>query len=345
MATSGESEIWAVGAVGADGEDDISLEVIHEARALADRLGGVTAACLLGGDGQQLSPVLGQHGVDRVYVWDAPAPSRPGPDWVRALASLAQERRPAIVLMPATGSFRVLAARLSAALGTGLASECTSVDIDGQGLLVGRRPVYGGYASARVICPTARPQIATLQPGYARPRTPATRAAEVVSLGQAPPATRTTRLESVRRDPPMAMDLGDADVVVAGGRGVGRQEGFRLLEELARRLGGTVAASRPAVDAGWVPFDRQVGLSGRTIAPRLYIACGISGSSHHLVGMKSSGSVIAINTDRRAPIMGIADLALCGDLSEVVSALLERLPAERVTSEGPADILERLGGI
>jgi len=345
MATSGESEIWAVGAVGADGKDDISLEVVHEARALADRLGGVAAACLLGGDGQQLGPVLGQHGVDRVYVWDAPAPSRPGPDWVRALTSLAQERRPAIVLLPAAGSLRVLAARLSASLGTGLASECTSVDIDGQGLLVGRRPVYGGYASARVICPTARPQIATLQPGYARPRLPTAGVAEVVELGPPPPAGTATSVERVHRDPPMAMDLGDADVIVAGGRGVGGREGFRLLEELARRLGGAVAASRPAVDAGWVPFDRQVGLSGRAIAPKLYIACGISGSSHHLVGMKSSGSVIAINADRRAPIMGIADLPLCGDLSEVVSALLERLPAEPMNSGGPADILKRLGGI
>jgi electron transfer flavoprotein alpha subunit len=345
MTTSAENEVWAVGAAGADGEDDISLEVVHEARALADRLGGVAAACLLGGDGQQLGPVLGQHGVDRVYVWDAPASSRPGPDWVRALASLAQERRPAIVLLPAAGSLRVLAARLSASLGTGLVSECTSVDIDGQGLLAGRRPMYGGYVSARVICPTARPQIATLQPGYARPRTPIARTAEVVSLGQAPPAAITKRLDSVRRDPPMAMDLGDADIVVAGGRGVGRQEGFRLLEELARRLGGAVAASRPAVDAGWVPFDRQVGLSGCTIAPKLYVACGVSGSPHHLAGMKNSGSLIAINTDRRAPIMGIADLALCGDLSEVVSALLERLPAEGAAGEGPADILERLGGV
>lgn len=345
MATPEESEVWAISAAAANGQDDTLLEAVHEARALADRLGDVAATCVLGGNGQRPGSSWGEHGMDRVYVWDAPAPPSSAPDWVRVLAGLAQERRPAIVLLPAIGAFRVLAARLSAALGTGLASECTSVDIDGQGLLVGRRPVYGGYASVRVICPSARPQIATLQPGYARPRLPTTRTAEVVELGSPPPARTMTSVERVYRDPPMAMDLGDADVVVAGGRGVGGREGFRLLEELARRLGGAVAASRQAVDNGWVPFHRQVGLSGRTIAPKLYVACGISGSPHHLVGMKSSGSVIAINTDRRAPIMGIADLALCGDLSEVVSALTDRLPAEGVSSEGPADILERLRGI
>jgi electron transfer flavoprotein alpha subunit len=217
----------------------------------------------------------------------------------------------------------ILAARLGARLGVGVASECTKLDIDGDGHLLVNRPAYGGRLSARVTC-LSFPQVATFQASYGKraavPSQPEVRWLTASMIGQC----RST-IAGRFRDPPQEMDLMSADVIVAGGRGVGGPEGFALLERLAERLGGALAASRAAVDSGWVPAHRQVGLSGKTVVPRLYIACGISGATHHVVGMKDAKSVIAINNDRSAPIFKIADVAILGDVHEVVPRLLEKL--------------------
>jgi electron transfer flavoprotein alpha subunit len=218
---------------------------------------------------------------------------------------------------------RVLAARLAVRLGAGLASECTKLDIDGDGNLLVSRPVYQGRLSARVSCRSI-PQIATFQPGYGR-RSATPCEPEVLPLPAPTIAVPRSTVEKEVRDPPCDMDLMSADVIVAGGRGVGGPDGFALLERLAQRLGGALAASRAAVDAGWVRADRQVGLSGKTVAPRLYVACGISGATHHVVGMKDAKSVIAINSDKSAPIFKIADVAILGDIHEVIPRVLEKL--------------------
>jgi electron transfer flavoprotein alpha subunit len=218
---------------------------------------------------------------------------------------------------------RVLAARLAARLGSGLASECTKLDVDGDGYLLVSRPAYAGRLSARVVCRSI-PQIATFQPGYGK-RSAMPCEPEVLPLPAPTIAVPRSTVEEEVRDPPREMDLMSADVIVAGGRGVGGPDGFALLERLAQRLGGALAASRAAVDAGWVPSHRQVGLSGKTVAPRLYIACGVSGATHHVVGMKDSKSVIAINSDRSAPIFRMADVAILGDIHEVIPRVLEKL--------------------
>jgi len=238
---------------------------------------------------------------------------------------------------------------VAARLGTGLASNCTRVDLNENDLLVMTRPVYGGKASCRVVCPQARPQMATLQPGAARAKRPdPSRQAQVVAFdaGLSPQCLRL-RLEDVIKIPPAALDVTEAEVIIAAGRGVGSEEGFRLVEQLAHLMGAAVAASRPVVDVGWAPYERQVGLSGKTVAPRLYIACGISGATHHVVGMRDSRAVVAINQDPHAPIFEIADVKIVADVHEVLPLLVERLRRlrqERGTAEDQ-EVLRTLANV
>ena len=307
--------------------DDASLELVAEGRSLADRLGASLSAVLLGDDLAPLVAQLSEQGANNVYLFRHPSLAGGHPDLcLPALAHAVRGRSPDILLFPAQRPLHLLAARLAARLGVALASGCIKLDLDAEGRLQVTRPVYNGRLAAKTVC-TARPQVATFEAGYGRRRgSPCATTAIEVEVSP-PEATHLTSFVRSYRDPPAEMDLNDAEVVVAGGRGVGGREGFRLLEELADRLGGTVAASRVAVDAGWVPSHRQIGLSGKTVMPRLYIACGISGSVHHVVGMKDSKSVIAINTDRNAPIFKLADVGIVGDVLEVVPRLLERLKA------------------
>jgi electron transfer flavoprotein alpha subunit len=319
-------EVWVV--VGLkDGEvQEASLELLAEGRGLSDRLGAKLAAVVLGGGIGPVVPVLGRQGAQVAYICDHPTLSDPHPDvCLPVMESALRERGPRIVLFPSDRRMRMLAARLAARLSAGLASECTKLDIDGDGYLLVSRPVYQGRLSARVVC-RSLPQIAIFQPGYGkRSATPCE--PEVLPLPALTIALPRSTVEEEVRDPPREMDLMSAEVIVAGGRGVGGPDGFALLERLAQRLGGALAASRAAVDAGWVPSHRQVGLSGKTVAPRLYVACGVSGATHHVVGMKDSKSVIAINNDRSAPIFKMADVAILGDVAEVIPRVLEKLDA------------------
>jgi len=331
--------VWAVVDHTGDELDDIALELLGQARELSDRLGLSAAAVLLGDDVRNLAPLVGQYGADTVYLAESPLLGAYNPDaYTPVLADLIRRQRPSIVLWGATDQGRDLAPRVAARLGTGLASNCTAVDLSEDGLLVMTRPVYGGKASCRVVCPRTRPQMATLQPGAARPKRPdPSRQAQVVALdvGLSPQCLRL-RLEEVINIPPSALDVTEAEVVVAGGRGVGGEEGFHLVEQLAHLMGAAVAASRPVVDVGWAPYERQVGLSGKTVAPRLYVACGISGANHHVVGMKDSRAVVAINQDPHAPIFQMADVKMVGDVHQILPSIIERLSRlrqERGTAE------------
>jgi electron transfer flavoprotein alpha subunit len=334
-----------------DGEvEDIALELLGQARELADRQGRSAAAVLLGDGVGGLASGLGQYGADTVYLAESPLLAAYNPDaYTPLLADLVRRQRPSIVLWGATDQGRDLAPRVAARLGTGLASNCTRVDLSEDGLLVMTRPVYGGKASCNVVCPRARPQMATLQPRAVPARRPGpSRQAQVVvvDVDLSSQALRL-RLEKVIRIPPSALDLTEAEVIVAGGRGVGSAEAFGLIEQLAHLMGAAVAASRPAVDAGWAPYERQVGLSGKTVAPRLYVACGISGVNHHVVGMRDSRAIVAIDRDPQAPIFQIADVKIVGDLHEVLPSLIERLRRlrqERGTAEDE-DILRTLANV
>lgn len=324
--------------------DDIALELLGQARELADRPGLPVAAVLLGDDVRNLAPLLGQYGADTVYLDESPLLAAYNPDaYAPLLADLIRRQQPSIVLWGTTDQGRDLAPRVAARLGAGLASNCSGVDLSDDGLLVMTRPVYGGKASCRVVCPQGRPQMATLQPGAARAKRPdPNRQTQVVVLDvDLSPHCLRLRLEQVIKIPPAALDVTEAEVIVAAGRGVGSEQGFHLVEQLAHLMGAAVAASRPVVDSGWASYERQVGLSGKTVAPRLYIACGISGANHHVMGMRDSKAVVAINQDPHAPIFQMADVKIVGDVHEVLPLLVERLRRLR-QERGTADDQEVL---
>jgi electron transfer flavoprotein alpha subunit len=343
-------DIWVIVDHSGDEVEDITLELLGQARDLADRLGLSAAAVLLGDDVCGLASLLGHCGADTVYLGESPLLGAYNPDaYTPLLADLIRRQRPSIVLWGATDQGRDLVPRVAARLGTGLASNCTRVDLSEDGLLVMTRPVYGGKASCNVVCRQARPQMATLQPGAVPAKRPdPNHQAQVIAVDVSLSAqSLRLRLEEVVKIPPAALDVTEAEVIVAGGRGVGSAEGFHLVEQLAHLMGAAVAASRPAVDAGWAPYERQVGLSGKTVAPCLYVACGISGVNHHVVGMRDSRVVVAIDRDPQAPIFQIADLKIVGDLHQVLPSLIERLRRlrqERGTAEDE-DVLRTLADL
>jgi electron transfer flavoprotein alpha subunit len=342
--------VWVVVDHAGGEVEDIALELLAQARELAERLSSSAAAVLLGEDVRGLAPLVGQHGADTIYLAESPLLGAYNPDaYAPLLADLIARRQPSIVLWGATDQGRDLAPRVAARLGTGLASNCTRVDLSDDGLLVMTRPVYGGKASCDVVCPGARPQMATLQAGAVPARRPeAGREAQVVAVDASVcPERLRLRLEEVIRIPPSELDVTEADVIVAGGRGVASEEGFHLVERLACVMGAAVAASRPVVDAGWASYERQVGLSGKTVAPRLYVACGISGANHHVVGMRDSRAVVAIDLDSHAPIFQTADVKIVGDLHQVLPALIERLRRLRQDRASAEDeeVLRTLSGL
>jgi electron transfer flavoprotein alpha subunit len=331
--------VWVIVDHTGDEVEDIALELLGQGRELADRLGLSAAAVLLGDDVGGLTSPLAQCGADTVYLAESPLLGAYNPDaYTPLLADLIRRQQPSIVLWGATDQGRDLAPRVAARLGAGLASDCTRVDLSEDGLLVMTRPVYGGRASCNVVCPRARPQMATLQPGAVPAKRPdPSRQAQVIAVNVSLSLQDLRlRLEEVIKIPPSALDVTEAEVIVAGGRGVGSAEGFHLVEQVAHLMGAAVAASRPVVDVGWAAYERQVGLSGKTVAPRLYIACGISGVNHHVVGMRDSRAIVAIDQDPQAPIFQIADVKIVGDLHQVLPSLVERLRQlrqERGTAE------------
>jgi electron transfer flavoprotein alpha subunit len=324
-------EVWVVTGALPEQIDDASLELVREGRGLSERLAASLAVLTLGGLSEEGVTSFGRNGAEIAYVCYHLGLSDPQPDvYLPVLEEAVRQHQPRIILFPSTREMQVLAARLGARLGVAVASDCTKLDIDGDGHLAINRPAYGNRLSARMTCLSA-PAIATFQAGYGKrpalPSEPQVRPLKASMAGQ-----MRSVIEAEFRDPPGEMDLPSAEIIVSGGRGVGGAQGFAMLAQLAQLLGGAVAASRGAVDSGWVPAHRQVGLSGKTVSPKLYIACGISGATHHVVGMKDARSVIAINNDRSAPIFKIADVAILGDLHEVIPQLLRKL--ENAGSQG-----------
>ncbi|NLS76340.1 MAG: electron transfer flavoprotein subunit alpha/FixB family protein [Chloroflexi bacterium] len=307
----------------------VSFELLARGRALAEAKGCRLCAVVLGAEvSQAQAEELIARGADRVYVVEHPALAHFAVEpFAGALRHLVETYHPEVVIAAATTTGRTLMPYLSVQVHAGLTADCTGLEIDPKtGNLLQTRPAIGGNIMATIVTPDARPQMATVRPRSMRPAPRQEgRTGEVVrvSVPEALLASRV-RLESFERDEG-EIPLADADVVVSGGRGMGRAEGFRLLGELAEALGGSVGASRAAVDRGWQPYPHQVGLSGKTVSPRLYLACGISGSIQHLAGMQTSEHIIAINADPDAQIFQVADVGIVGDLFQVLPALLERI--------------------
>jgi len=335
-----QGAVWGVAEGHSGRPSEAAVSLMAEAARLADQLGAEAAAVVLGDCDDELVRALGSQGAARVFVASAGgAPLHDTDTRVAVLTDLVRTHEPSVVLCGTTALARDLAPRVAARLGTGLASHCTGLNVGPDGLLRMSRAAYGGRASCTVVCPKARPQMATLGPRpSAAGRSAAGRQPQVIQVETSCSAVAPgITVQGVIQGDARTMDLAEADVVVAGGRGVGSRKGFDLLVELASLLGGTVAASRVAVDAGWVPHHRQVGQSGRTVAPSLYIACGISGASHHTVGMRDAKTIVAINADRTAPIFDLADLAIVGDVHEVLYPVVDRLRETRAKAPPPGE--------
>ena len=310
----------------------VTFELIGKARLLAADLSGEVTAILLGEDIRPLAEELIARGADRVIVIDDPALKNYATEpYAHALQAVIEKYRPEILLYGATAIGRDLAPRVSARVRTGLTADCTELAIDPEtkGLCM-TRPAFGGNLMATIVCPMHRPQMATVRPGVmqAIERRPCLQARiENLHLDFERAGSRGPELIEIIRRAADRTDIADAKIVVAGGRGVGSRENFAQLEALAEALGGTVAASRPCVEAGWIPKDRQVGQTGKTIRPKLYLAVGISGAIQHLAGMEGAEFIVAINRDESAPIFSVADLGIVGDLNQIVPALTEKLRA------------------
>jgi electron transfer flavoprotein alpha subunit len=304
--------------------DPISWETVAMARKLAAELGGSVVAVVLGSDGDDLAETAIQHGADEaIVVEDQTLKDFRLDAYGASLVKLAQEHQPAVFLMGASFKGRELAPYVAAKLGVGLAADCTDLEIT-DGNLAATRPALVGNLVAKVTFGTARPQMATLrrrvfpvQEADASRAGSIAQAAAALSEDQIP--TKVVGVQAAGG----TVTLNDASIVVSGGRGVAGPEGFKPIQELADVLGGAMGASRAAVDAGWIPYAHQVGQTGRTVQPDLYIACGISGAIQHLAGMKTSKVIVAINKDPDAPIFKVASYGIVGDLFKYVPALTE----------------------
>ncbi|MGG7142080.1 electron transfer flavoprotein subunit alpha/FixB family protein [Clostridium nigeriense] len=299
----------------------VSLELLGEGRKIADKLGVKLTALLLGNNVKALADTLGRHGADEVLVAESSLLQHYTTDgYTKIICDLANERKPGIVLIGATFIGRDLGPRVAARLTTGLTADCTVLDVDVEKAdLLATRPAFGGNLMATIACPDHRPQMATVRPGVFSklPDEERNFTVEEVEVKLEDSDIRTKIVEIVKETKEI-VDISEANFIVSGGRGVGSKENFAILEELAEALGGTVAGSRAAVENGWIERDYQVGQTGKTVRPTIYIACGISGAIQHVAGMQDSDMIIAINKDSAAPIMKTADYAIVGDLLKVV---------------------------
>ncbi|MFR9241915.1 MAG: electron transfer flavoprotein subunit alpha/FixB family protein [Clostridium baratii] len=303
----------------------VSLELLGEGRKIADKLGVKLTALLLGHNIKDLANTLGEHGADEVIVCDNKLLEHYTTDgYTKVICELASERKPGILFIGATFIGRDLGPRVAARLSTGLTADCTQLDVEvSNGDLLATRPAFGGNLMATIVCPDHRPQMATVRPGvFAKIEEKNCEfVVEDVDVNLTSEDIRTKVVEIVKEAKEIE-DISEANFIVAGGRGLGCKENFDKLYELAEVVGGSVAASRGAIDKGWIERDYQVGQTGKTVRPNIYIACGISGAIQHAAGMQDSDMIIAINKDESAPIMKLADYAIVGDVNKVLPELI-----------------------
>ncbi len=306
----------------------VAYELLGKGRELADQLGEPLYAVLIGSDVKAGAEELAVRSADKVFTYEDPALEDFRDDPYSALmGDLVREVKPSLFLIGATSIGRSLGPKLAAVLETGLTADCTGLEIDPETrLLLQTRPAYGGNIMATIICPNSRPQMATVRYKMMKEAdVDPDRKGEIVEKPVDMEAL-PDRVKILDYQPsPEQVNIIDAEIVVSGGKGLGEPSGFAVIEELAQALGGAVGASRPTVDEGWKEYRHQVGLSGRTVRPKLYMACGISGAVQHLAGMKTSDVIIAINKDREAPIFSVSTLGAVGDLYEVIPILAEKV--------------------
>jgi electron transfer flavoprotein alpha subunit len=307
-----------------------SLELLGKGREMADQLGVETAALILGSGIDKLSHALAAY-VDKIYQWDDPLVGQYNSDvYLQVLAHQAEKERPQLILAGATFLARDLFPRVAGRLKTGIAVDCLGLELGDDGLVVARRPLFGGKVLADVVCRQGRPQIALTRPNaFPVPDVQDSPRGKIIPLGVTVDRAKI-KLEVLEKIGVSheRLDLTEAEIIVTGGGGMKGAQNFPLLEELADLLGATVGATRAAVDSGWRPHSDQVGKSGKTVSPKLYVAVGLSGAIHHVMGMDTSKVVVAINKDPRAPIFNYTDYGIQGDLFEVIPLLIDELKKE-----------------
>lgn len=326
----------------------IAFELLGKAKDLAGSLNTDVTAVLIGSDVKGLTDELAAYGADKVIVVDDPELKdyRTEP-YAHALASVINEYKPEIMLVGATAIGRDLGPRVSARVATGLTADCTQLEIGDFPLapvegkeqkhnqLLMTRPAFGGNTIATIACPNFRPQMATVRPGVMQ-KLPKVEGAKAVVEEFNPgftPDNKYVEILDIVKSVVDTVDIMDAKILVSGGRGVGSPENFKLLDDLAEAIGGTVSCSRAVVDAGWKPKDLQVGQTGKTVRPNVYFAIGISGAIQHLAGMEESDLIIAINKDETAPIFDVADYGIVGDLNKIVPLLTQQIKAVKAQNK------------
>ena len=307
----------------------VSVELLGEGKKLADEIGCKVCAVLCGDGVEELIGELFEYGADKVYYADAPELRTYNTDaYTKAIYQAILKYKPEIVIMGATHIGRDLGPCLAVRCETGLTADCTKLDIDPEDKkLMQTRPAFGGNLMATILCPNHRPQMSTVRPGVMQKpeRVPGKKGERIdIEAVFADGDIRMQVLEVVKAMKEM-VSLTDAEIIVSGGAGLGGPDGFKVIKQLADKLGGVVGSSRAAVDAGWIDHSHQVGQTGTTVKPRLYVACGISGAIQHLAGMQTSDYIVAINKNDNAPIFEVADYGIVGDLYKVIPAIIDAI--------------------
>ncbi len=323
--------IWVYAEWREGGVHRVSHELLSAARVLADKLGVELAAVLLGHRLEGIHEELIAHGADVVYVVDNPKLAHFTDEaYAGALVDLARRKKPEILIAGATSMGRSFIPRVAASLQTGLTADCTELDISQEKLLLQTRPAFGGNVMATIICPNRRPQMATVRPKVMKPVRQEGRRGrvEIVEMSEDCLKSRIEVLETIPEADQTA-NLAEAEVIVTGGRGLQKAENFKLVENVAGLLCGAVGSTRGAVDEGWIAPSHQVGQTGRTVAPTLYMAVGVSGAIQHIVGMQGSKIIVAVNKDPEAPIFDVASYGVVADLFDFMPAFARTIERER----------------
>lgn len=312
---------------------NVGLELLNPGRKMADTLGGNLVAVIIGEEVSKAKEEVKDHGVDAIITCEGEIYKEYNTDvYAYAVEKLVEKYRPNTILIGATNQGRDLGPRVAARLHTGLTADCTELDVDAEtGNVQWTRPAFGGNLMAQILCPDSRPQMGTVRPGVFSKEAFGRKdnIEEIEDNIEYTGEIRTKILNFIPRDEGEEVDLAGAEFIVSGGRGLGEAANFKLIEDLAEALDGTVGSSRAAVDSGWISHSHQVGQSGKTVGPKVYVAVGISGAIQHLAGINASDTIVAINKDPDAPIFDVADYGIVGDLFEIVPAITEKLKARK----------------
>jgi len=326
-------DLWVFIETNEDGTArNVGLELLNPGKMMAAKQGGALVAVVIGNQVDSAITASGAYGAEKILVVEGPEYAHYSTDaYTIALTALVEKYGPSTILLGATNNGRDLGPRLACRLKTGLTADCTALDVDEEsGNVAWTRPAFGGNLMATILCPDHRPQLGTVRPGVFKKAEPADFSGEVIREDiHVDPKDIRTRVLEVIQEAGENVDLETAEIIVSGGRGVGGPEGFAVIRELAETLGATVGASRAAVDSGWISHAHQVGQTGKTVGPRLYIACGISGAMQHVAGISGSDVIVAINKDPDAPIFDVADYGLVGNLFDILPVLVREIKKSR----------------